>query len=426
MRRGLIALAMTGIVGTVLLAAASADAGSTGARAGTPKPKPVLPGQQTWLFSPAEIKALRVNVKTKPWAKIAWAKAKQEADKALGTSPQPADPHGDYRDRGDPTCQSGPPGWYCGLYLPGLNDGRSARALAIAYAVTGDKKYALKSKEILLAWAQRYNPPPPNSMIGHYIAETGGFVLKAFQAYSLVRGAFSPSERSTFVQWAAQFVPRGKDLADSARDEPWVWQAPYGNSATWGRSMAVLSAAVVGGDTLKKTLDWNWAHLTPNGKDYGWRNLMDGSVLSGGKMLEEDTRQSVFYALFTLEPLMLIADVAKHVGYSHNLWTYSDGGKGILDAVANYEPYLRGEPLKKWPAYTEPGRTPSDIASQARAFMEIAANAIPGSKLLQSIVTYGGTATRGTNYDPYIVSFGGIAGGLNVAPKPKAARASKG
>ncbi|WP_147281226.1 alginate lyase family protein [Gaiella occulta] len=359
---------------------------------------------------------IRANVRTKPWSKLAWQQTLKNADSALSASPHPADPRRDYRDRGDPSCPDGAVGWYCGLYLPGLEDGRHARNLAMAYTVTGNRAYALKSKEFLLAWARTYSPLPATSMIGHYIAEVGGITLKSFQAYALVQDVFSPAERQVFTRWAAAFVDRGKRQADAARDEPWVPQAPWGNSATWARSMAVLAAAVVGGRTLRQTLDWNWAHTTTRGKDYGWKALIEGVMYPGGKMVEEDVRQSVFYALFTLQPLMLIADVAQHVGYRHNLWTFRPvPTKGILAAIAYYAPYLQGR-VSGYPAYTEPtGRTPADIAAANRSVLENAANDVPGSALLRRIVAYGGPGVRGTNDDPYIVGYNAVTAGIGDA-----------
>ncbi len=403
--------AMTLAVAAVATLAASATAaGGHTMLAGT------VPGPGSgarWLFSPAEIVRLKRNVRVNPAAKLAWQKALASANEALSATPHPADPHADYRDRGDPSCPPGSAGWYCGLYLPGLEDGRNARALAIAYVITGDRRYAMKAKEILLAWARTYTPLPSPSMIGHYIAEVGGITLKSFEAYALVQDAWSPGDRQTFVRWASMFVDRGKRQADAARDEPWVPQAPWGNSATWARSMAVLAAAVVGGKTLRNTLAWNWAHTTAAGKDYGWRALIDGVMYPGGKMVEEDVRQSIFYAMFTLQPLMMIADVARHVGYRHNLWTYHPtASKGILVAVSHYAPYLMGQ-ANRFPSYSEPtGRTSADIAAANRSVLESAANAVPTSTLLRRIVSYGGPDTRGSNYDPYIVAFNAVTAGI--------------
>jgi hypothetical protein len=369
-----------------------------------------------WLYSPTEIARMRSNVKKNPAAKLAWQRTLAAANDAMSAVPHPADPKGDYRPRGDPECPTGATGWYCGLYLPGLQDGRNARALAMAYTITGNRAFALKAKEILLAWAQTYTPLPPTSMIGHVISEAGGIAVKSFQAYALVQGVFTPSERQAFTQWSAAWVDRGIEEADGARDDPWIPAAPWSNSATWARATAVLASAVVGGKTLRQTLDWNWSHTTPRGKDYGWKALFQGGSYSGGKMVEEDIRQSVFYALFALQPLMLIADVAHHVGYPHDLWSYRpEPGRGILATIAHYEPYLEGR-NGSFPSYTEPtGRTPAQIAAANRSVLETAANDVAGSALLRRIVAYGGTEVRGTNEDPYVVAFNAITAGIGDA-----------
>jgi hypothetical protein len=99
--------------------------------------------------------------------------------------------------------------------------------------VTGDRPYAEKAKEFLLAWARTYHRPPPTAHIGHMVAEPVGFMIKGFMAYDLIQNVFSPAESKEFREWALQFVVRGNENADFARDEPWIEVAPYGNSATW-------------------------------------------------------------------------------------------------------------------------------------------------------------------------------------------------
>jgi hypothetical protein len=380
--------------------------------ASKPKPKPKPKPPPNWYLSASQIQAIRVNVRTKPWAKLAWQETKAQADAALGQSPHPANPTADYRPQGDPSC-SPPIGWFCGLYLPGLQDGRATRALALAYAVTGDKRYGLKAKDFLLAWASRYNPPPGDARIGHMIAEPVGFMLKGFMAYDLVKDVFSTREQKQFKAWAAFFVGRGMRYADFSRDHPWVPQAPWGNSATWSRALAVLAAAVVGGRTLDSTLAWNWSHKTGDGQDYGWPTLLDGSMHDDGKMIEEELRQSVAYGLYTLHPLMLIADVASHVRYEHDLWRAAvPDGKSLYRAIAYYAPYLTND--RAWPSgYTEPAaRSHDSVTSEYRAVMETAANFFTKSKLLQRVVTYGGDSVRAGNADPHITGHNAVTGGL--------------
>jgi hypothetical protein len=369
-----------------------------------------------WYLTQPEIVQIRRNISTKRWAKIAWQKTKGLADAALGQIPHPADPKGDYRERGDSACTDSS-GWFCGLYLPGLNDGRATLALALAYAVTGRRAYAERAKDFLLAWAGNYNPPPPTSLIGHMVAEPVGFMLKGFMAYDLVKGVFSQSDQTKFRAWAGIFVGRGERLADYSRDRPWVPQAPYGNSATWSRALAVLAAAVLGGRTLGQTLDWNWSHRTPGGSNYGWNVLLDSAMHEDGKMVEEDVRRSIFYGLFTLHPLMLIAAVASHTAYKHDLWRSAvPAGKGVYRAIVYYAPYLTNS--REWPTgYTEPsGRSHDSVTSEYRAVMETAANFLPKSSLLHKVVEFGGDQVRGSNDDPHITGFNALTGGLGVGP----------
>jgi alginate lyase len=370
------------------------------------------PAQARWYLTERDLQQIRRNVVTTVWARTAWQRTQARADAALSQIPHPANPQDDFRQRGDPSCADSS-GWYCGLYLPGLRDGQATLALALAYVVSKRLAYAEKAKTFLLAWARHYNPPPPDSDIGHMVAEPVGFMIKGFMAYDLVKGVFSQSEQAQFRGWAHLFVGRGKRMTDFSRDRPWVPQAPYGNSATWSRALALVAAAVVGGPTFRQAMEWNWSHTTSGGNSYSWIDLIDGAMHGDGRMVEEDVRRSIFYGLFTLHPLMLIATVASNSGYTHDLWrAVVPGGKGIYRAIVYYAPYLTNG--RAWPAgYTEPsGRSHDSIISEYRAVMETAANFLPGSNLLRNVVGFGGSGVRGSNEDLHISGFNALTGGL--------------
>ncbi len=350
---------------------------------------------------------MKANIARYEWARTAWEQTKANADAALAASPRPAAPTGDFRPRGPDPCGDSREGWRCGLYMPGLTDGHRARNLALAYAVTGDRKYADKAKEFALAWARLYNPPAPLHEIGHAVAEPVGAMLKLFMAYDLTEDAWSALERSEFRRWAALFVDRGKRAADGARDRPWDPHAPYTNSATWARALAVWAAAVAGEPYLSETLAWNYAHTTPGGHDYGWLHLLDRAMNGSGKMYEEGERKSIGYALYAWHPLALIADVSKRVGGEHkNLWTVTTAnGKGLLLVAKYYEPYLTRTRDDPYGADNH-----LRVMSEYRAAMELAHKNFPDSPALRRIVAYGGPSVRGSNFDGHITGHNALTG----------------
>jgi hypothetical protein len=394
-------------------AAGANEAGTGGVVAGSARAAQQSEAGRFYL-TPAEIDRMKANVAGHEWARIAWERTRAYADAALDDAPQPADPGGDYLEKGPVPCNGSREGWYCGLYQPGLFDGRKAHALALAYAVTGDARYAEKAKEFLLAWARTYNRPAER--VGHMIAEPVGFMLKGFMAYDVVQDTLSEAERVEVRDWARRFVARGMRQADHARDRPWVPEAPYGNSATWARALAVTAAAVAGEPELSATLAWNWEHETAAGQDYGWTNLLEGSMSTDGQMTEERLRSSIGYALFTWYPLVLIADIARHVGFEQDLWgATTASGKRLSSPIDYYAPFLTEQRGNPYAGREECCYAPYPaMVRQYRAVMELAYNALPDSEVLRSVVTHGGDATRGGNEDVHMTGWTALTGELSV------------
>lgn len=381
-------------------------------------PKPGFrPQPGRYYLTDAEIQQIRKNVTTKPWARVAWANTRNAADAALHDTPNPAPSAGvDYRPSGrdaNNQCTGPPSGWACLLYIHGLRDGEDALNLARAYAVSGDRQYALKAKEFLLAWVHTYNRPNPT--VAHDVAEPAGFMLKGFLAFDLVRDVFTSSEQRQFKSWARLFIADGERRADHQVDSPPIpdqtyngdtsnWQS-FGNSEAFSRALAVTAAAVVGGRTLTKVLAWNWDHTTPGGHDNGWATQIDGEIINGtgGETFEGRARNDFDYGLFGTDPLLLIADIAKHAGYSPNLFTFTTShGNSVLSPLLFYGRYLDSQ--LPWPksgaSYTR--RTQVSVIYRAAVEMGLAnapENLVPA---LRRIVTFAGPTQRGSSFDPFI------------------------
>jgi hypothetical protein len=376
-----------------------------------------------YYLTDAEVGQIRRAIATSRVVKAAWTQTKAAADAALGDSPNPAPSAGENysatgRDAAN-QCSGTPSGWACLLYARGLHDGVDTLNLARAYAVSGNPSYALKAKAFLLAWARTYNPPNPT--VGHDIAEPGGFMLKGFLAFDLVKNVFTNAERDEFVRWAHLFVAIGERRADAQVDSPGLaaqtfngetsnWQS-YGNSHAFSRALAVAAAAVVGGRDLQAALAWNWDHTTPGGRDNGWRRLIEGEIIDGthGETFEGRGRNDISYGLLGSDALLVVADIAKHAGYPRNLFTYTTRrGDSVVSPFAFYGKYLSYS--APWPRSDGAYGRRDNIASIYRAATEVALkNAGPALRSsLSHSVSYGGPAGRGSNFDPYVWLYQGL------------------
>jgi hypothetical protein len=390
------------------------------------KATPFRPQRGRYYLTAAEVRQIRTGIRVNPAVREAWNQTKAEADAALTHVPNPAPSEGaDYSLTGRDSanqCTGTPSGWACLLYARGLHDGIDTLNLARAYAVTLDRRYARKAKEFLLAWARTYNPPNPT--VAHDIAEPGGFMLKGFLAFDLVKGVFSSAERAEFARWAKLFVALGEKRADQQVDLPGLapqtfngetsnWQS-YGNSQAFSRALAVSAAAVVGGRVFSSALDWNWKHATPGGRDNGWPRLIEGEIIdgTGGETFEGRGRNDISYGLLGSDALLLIADIAQHAGYTRNLFAYTTpNGDSVLSPFAFYGPYLAG--ATPWPRSDGAYARRDTIGSAYRSATEVALkNAQPlHQAALSRSVNSGGPTRRGSNFDPYIWLYNGLASG---------------
>lgn len=360
------------------------------------------------------------------FATRAWANTLAKADNWLGYRPSPTRPDADISD------------WFNTIYRPGLHDGNAASTLAVAYAVGGREDHARRAKEICLAWARIYRPAPPRHKIGHMVAEPVGPVIKLCIAYDLAKPVFSASEQAEFVSWAAQFVERGRLNADFARDSPWVGDvtygsdrtnpAPYGNSATWQRAMAVWAAAAVGGETLRDSLEWNFQHRTAKGLDYGWDNLLEGLVIddTGGRVTDDPFRSSIEYGHFSWEPLVLVADVARNAGFRVDLFAYRTARHGytVFTPASYYAGFITSESVPGSLEKTQYGGSswPTTASRWRAAYEVLYRNASDPAtvKTLRRTVNYGGPNRRADNYDIYILGHAALFGRGPQGPQPSA------
>jgi hypothetical protein len=358
------------------------------------------------------------------FARRAWTNTLARANAYLGHQPSPTRPDSDLSD------------WRQALYLPGLYDGNAALTLATAYALGGRRDHGERAKAICLAWARTYRPVPSLDRIGHMVAEPVGAVIKLCLAFDLARPVFSAGERAEFISWAAQFVARGRRNADFARDRPWVPDvlygedrsnpAPYGNSATWQRAMAVCAAGVVGGATLRQTLLWNFQHATSGGLEYGWDNLLEGLVIddSGGQVTEDRHRSSIHYGHFAWIPTVLIAQVARNARFQVDLFEYKTAlnAYSVFTPLAHYAGFATRDAIPDSREKTTNGGTawPTTAARLRATYEVLYRNATDPAtvQILRRTVNYGGPRQRGDNFDVYVLGYAALFGRGPKGPKP--------
>jgi hypothetical protein len=135
--------------------------------------------------------------------------------------------------------------------------GTYARDLGIAYALTGDQKYAAKAHDLLLAWAQGNTP----TTIDDYDSKDTG-QLQSYGAFSFAyaydltydSGAYSAADRSAVNSWFHAFVDALQSclrptLTDYFFTHPDLTK-PYAGTYEWNSSLhySKYDALIVGAD----------------------------------------------------------------------------------------------------------------------------------------------------------------------------------
>jgi len=187
---------------------------ATAAVTPTPTPTPAATataaasGNQL-IMTPQDVSELRARVAagTEPYAS-AWSYFRDgRAKSALNATPNV--------DVGPTTTSS---------YVKLDTDSRYARNLAVAYACTGDAKYASKARAFLVAWASGNHPAPysyTKDYQGGYHQSYGAFSF-AF-AYDLTRdsGVYSAGDDATIQAWFRTWAAVMKGYQDNFAGDYW-------------------------------------------------------------------------------------------------------------------------------------------------------------------------------------------------------------
>lgn len=291
----------------------------------------------------SEIDAIKEKVKNgqEPW-KSAYYKMISDADKTLNEDivsvTYQGDKGNDYYsdipycgwkkvDGKDPDCRDGKinPEADREDYSASIKIGKSVRDLGLAYAFTGDKKYADKAIGFINAWTinpdTKMNPKFTNSQSRLEISVT---IPGMFYGADLIWNypGWNPSNKEKFRDWTRKMVNGAKTWS---RDNNWEgWRLVF-----------ISSASIITEDS--KDLNYTFEK---------WKEVIPIQIGDDGKMVQELHRtKSLFYSVFGINALIQTAEIARHNGVDLYNYKTSDG-RGLELALDYYAPYVINH--KEW------------------------------------------------------------------------------
>lgn len=216
-------------------------------------------------------------------------------------------------------------------------DAQTAYTTALAYKLTGIPAYAIKSKEIMMEWAQvnKQITGPDGPLVSAYLGV--GLILAA----DWIKGfeGWSNSERNIFTEWLTQMcLPMWDQIP--LRNNWWSWSL-YAQLALY-RFMDDKSSFAEEVNALKEHLDH--------------------SISIEGFIPEEASRgkHSMWYHYFALAPVTAAAKlVLDTTGEDLFRWV-SPGGKSLQRAVEQFFHYADGR-ITEWP-YDEDPIFPAELS----------------------------------------------------------------
>jgi hypothetical protein len=278
-----------------------------------------------------EVAAIRTRVKAgaDPWA-AAYARLIVDADKALnyrpfsvtfgGKGPAGGDIHDYWTDAPYTGSRDGiiNPVNDRTDYFAASGFTKTVRNLGLAWALTGDARYAEKAITLLRTWmlnpATRMNPRFTNDQ-SHIELSTA--MPAAFYGIDLLWDfpGWKPAEREAVAAWA-------RALGKHAQ----TWSATN-NFENW-RHVLMASAGVLSRDSELQNTAFE-----------AWKAFMASGVDADGRFIHElDRTKSLGYSAFALNALVQTAEIARHAGvdlYSYRLADGRDLGR-CLDYHATF------------------------------------------------------------------------------------------
>jgi len=329
----------SGAAGSAAGVSSSSGAGGTesgpGAAGAAGELGAVTPGDSppVLFLSAAEVTAIRGRLAEEPW-KGGFTRLVADAELALTTTPRSV------VDNGAPAANPGDTSRY-GTdeptknredYLSAVDMNNWIRSLGMAYAFTGEQRYAERCVELLVHWfvdpttrmypsAQNFGPHTPGAGVPTSRAELWVTLPSMFYASTFVTGhsawgAHGASAQADYRQWVATF------LADLEQRPP----ATFDSSYAWWLLARTGAAALIQSEPQLAAAFADW-------KDKASRQI----DASGKPSL--DAVESFNKAAFGLKALVLSAEIARHNG--GDLYEHEDpyGGSVLRRAVIKMASY---------------------------------------------------------------------------------------
>ncbi len=204
-------------------------------------------------------------------------------------------------------------------YTAAIALGRAVRNLGLAYAFTGEARYADKAAALLKAWMvnpqTRMNPRFTNgqSRIELCITMPG-----AFYGADLIWHApsWSAADRAAVSSWA-------RALGANARS--WTGKNNFEN---W-RHVLLASAGVAGEDPSLRQEAFD-----------SWKSFLLGAMAADGRLVHETGRtKSLDYSTYALNAMVQAAEIARHFGVDLYSYRLADG-RGMEKTLDYHAPFV--------------------------------------------------------------------------------------
>lgn len=196
--------------------------------------------------------------------------------------------------------------------------GTAVRSLGLAYALTGESKYADKAIQLINGWtvnpSTRMNPRFTNSQSKIEISMS---IPSIFYGADLIWNyhGWTQSDKEAFKEWTTQITKSAK-----------TWSA-RNNFENW-RLVLISSASVITKDIDDRQYVFD-----------RWTTIISGQMnLDGSLKYELERTNSLSYSMMALDAMVQTAEIARHQGV--DLYNYKlPDGRGLESALDYHAPY---------------------------------------------------------------------------------------
>ncbi len=211
-----------------------------------------------------------------------------------------------------------------GDYSASILMARAVRSLGIAYALTGETKYAKRAIEHINSWAINSSTYMSPKVFGSQGIEQYATFPAMFYGASLIQSysGWADSEKTQFLQWTKDFIYHAETYSYS------------NNWENWRQAFIITGAASINDKNLI------------NQQILRFKSTLTNFIDSTGRMKKELSRtRSLDYSMYALAAMTVIAEVAHQRGV--NLYNYQAGSVGLTLAWQYHTPYLLN--TSSWP-----------------------------------------------------------------------------